>query len=146
MYVNISIAIGIGWIRCYLWACAYLVEEYTLEAGVRQLERAIAAICRHVAVQLVERMRSDIDSLTKTAYPIIITDSILEVILHVSRLIVFSVLFHTFSCLSNSWWWDRFKLFRTSDIVKKISTEDGKIIVQVRRLDWEQMLTVVLFK
>ncbi|CAO4371781.1 unnamed protein product [Caenorhabditis nigoni] len=36
-----------------------MIEEYTMEAGVRQLERNVGAVCRHVALRLAEALNSD---------------------------------------------------------------------------------------
>ncbi|CAA22082.1 Lon protease homolog 2, peroxisomal [Caenorhabditis elegans] len=40
-------------------AIVAMIEEYTMEAGVRQLERNVGAICRNVALRLAEALNSD---------------------------------------------------------------------------------------
>jgi ATP-dependent Lon protease len=45
-------------------AMGHLVDDYTHEAGVRSLERQVAAVCRHVAVQLAEGSNAVTDNVT----------------------------------------------------------------------------------
>ncbi|KIH63654.1 putative endopeptidase La [Ancylostoma duodenale] len=56
-------------------ALRLMVEDYTRESGVRQLERAIAATCRFVALRIAESVRdeNDVDSMMNTELPIIVT-------------------------------------------------------------------------
>ncbi|EYB82394.1 hypothetical protein Y032_0361g3484 [Ancylostoma ceylanicum] len=56
-------------------ALRVMVEDYTRESGVRQLERAIAATCRFVALRIAESVRdeNEVDSMMNTELPIIVT-------------------------------------------------------------------------
>ena len=38
------------------------MEGYTRESGVRQLERCVATLCRHAALQLAEALNTDCDA------------------------------------------------------------------------------------
>jgi ATP-dependent Lon protease len=62
-----------------------LIECYTYEAGVRQLERVIAGVCRNVALQVAEDINGgnvEADVFSKKAnYPIQITNAEIEKIL-----------------------------------------------------------------
>ncbi|CAI5446332.1 unnamed protein product [Caenorhabditis angaria] len=57
-------------------AIVTMIEEYTMEAGVRQLERNISAICRNVALKLAEALNSDLgaDTLPEFELPINISE------------------------------------------------------------------------
>lgn len=84
-----------------LYAC-FAVVKYTREAGVRTLERKIGALCRAVAVQIVEKdcyavsaEEAKLDRSLKTnasgdvmahppVFPIIIDDMVVEDVLGVS--------------------------------------------------------------
>ncbi|PIC40347.1 hypothetical protein B9Z55_011722 [Caenorhabditis nigoni] len=63
--------------------CRAKLEEYTMEAGVRQLERNVGAVCRHVALRLAEALNSDpsADVLPDMELPIQIRESDIHKIL-----------------------------------------------------------------
>lgn len=68
-----------------------LIEYYTHEAGVRQLERVIGAVCRNVALQVAEDINGgnvEADVFSKQVnYPIQITNDDIEKIFGVKRVI-----------------------------------------------------------
>lgn len=65
-----------------------MIEEYTMEAGVRQLERNVGAICRHVALRLAETLNSDLgaDVLPDMELPIKISESGIHRILKIKHM------------------------------------------------------------
>uniref|UniRef100_A0A8R1HV65 endopeptidase La n=1 Tax=Caenorhabditis japonica TaxID=281687 RepID=A0A8R1HV65_CAEJA len=69
-------------------AMVTMIEEYTMEAGVRQLERNVGAICRHVALRLAEALNSDpgADVLPEMELPIEISDADVHKILKVKAM------------------------------------------------------------
>ncbi|VDO73645.1 unnamed protein product [Heligmosomoides polygyrus] len=68
-------------------ALRIMVEEYTRESGVRQLERMIAATCRFVALRIAEAVKdeSEFDSMTNTELPIVVDASNCRAILGKER-------------------------------------------------------------
>ncbi|CAD6188204.1 unnamed protein product [Caenorhabditis auriculariae] len=60
-----------------------IIEEYTMEAGVRQLERHIASVCRYAALKLAEACNDDVqaDVVPDLQLPIIVTP------LHIHRIL-----------------------------------------------------------
>uniref|UniRef100_A0A7E4UTQ1 Lon protease homolog n=1 Tax=Panagrellus redivivus TaxID=6233 RepID=A0A7E4UTQ1_PANRE len=69
-------------------AITSLIEYYTHEAGVRQLERAIGAICRNVALRVAEAINAGIDAdvvSPRVDYPINIAPTDVEHILGNSK-------------------------------------------------------------
>lgn len=65
-----------------------MIEEYTMEAGVRQLERNVGAICRHVALRLAEALNSDpgADVLPDMELPIKISEADIHRILKIKHM------------------------------------------------------------
>ncbi|CAI2348807.1 unnamed protein product [Caenorhabditis sp. 36 PRJEB53466] len=65
-----------------------MIEEYTMEAGVRQLERNIGAICRHMALRLAEALNSDpgADVLPDMELPIHISEADVHRILKIKHI------------------------------------------------------------
>ncbi|CAJ0578721.1 unnamed protein product, partial [Mesorhabditis spiculigera] len=64
-------------------ALEYLADAYTQEAGVRQLERCVAAICRHAALRVAEAMNSDCtsDVIEDLELPVIADAALIEKVL-----------------------------------------------------------------
>ncbi|PIO76190.1 hypothetical protein TELCIR_01734 [Teladorsagia circumcincta] len=56
-------------------ALRVMVEEYTRESGVRQLERMIAATCRFVALRVADSVKdnNDFDSMMSSELPLVVT-------------------------------------------------------------------------
>ncbi|KAK6744779.1 hypothetical protein RB195_011478 [Necator americanus] len=56
-------------------ALRVMIEDYTRESGVRQLERAIAATCRFVALRIAEGARdeNDVDTMMSTELQLIVS-------------------------------------------------------------------------
>ncbi|EGT45581.1 hypothetical protein CAEBREN_00167 [Caenorhabditis brenneri] len=69
-------------------AITAMIEEYTMEAGVRQLERQVGAICRHVALRLAEALNSDpgSDVLPDMELPIRISEEDIHRILKIKHM------------------------------------------------------------
>ncbi len=68
--------------KCSDAALMKMIREYTWEAGVRNLERSIAAICRKIAKEVVERRRN---GKKKSVAPIVVDEKKVEDFLGVPR-------------------------------------------------------------
>lgn len=65
-----------------------MVEGYTRESGVRQLERCVATVCRHAALSLAEALNADFeaDCMVDLDLPILVDSCHVKQILGVSLL------------------------------------------------------------
>ncbi|PAV62794.1 hypothetical protein WR25_23426 [Diploscapter pachys] len=68
-------------------AILHMIESYTMEAGVRQLERQLGAVCRHGALKLAEALNTDIaaDVVPELHLPIVIDRTAVKHILGIAK-------------------------------------------------------------
>ncbi|CAJ0942943.1 unnamed protein product, partial [Mesorhabditis belari] len=65
----------------------HIVNGYTKEAGVRQLERCVAALCRHAALRVAEVMNGDCtaDTFSDLELPVIVDIALVEKVLGIPK-------------------------------------------------------------
>ncbi|VDL86345.1 unnamed protein product [Nippostrongylus brasiliensis] len=91
-------------------ALRIMVDEYTRESGVRQLERTIAAACRFAALRIAEDLKdeSEVDSMLSAEMPIIVSAGNCRAILGKERFAANDVVeqmgkFHLGTCFGLAW-------------------------------------------